>query len=136
MQVRRAVQHDAAVPGVLTTIGTRSRVTHLVPVTVGETQTVDATTSAPVTEVVGPDVLVTRAPATGPLTLDEPGEYWLALEPESTLEYVYDQLGPDKLEMMTPPSFWEGNISWALLVVPPDGQGSMDLTLTKTSQEP
>lgn len=38
--------------------------------------------------------------------------------------------------MMTPPSFWEGNISWALLVVPPDGQGSMDLTLTKTSQEP
>ncbi|NPD04359.1 hypothetical protein HN031_06615 [Nocardioides sp. zg-1308] len=88
VQVRRVVEHPAAVPGVAGVVGRRTRVTHLVPVPVGQAQSVEATTSAPVTEVVGPDRKVTHPPATGPLVLTTPGEHWVALPPETAFETV------------------------------------------------
>ena len=54
---------------------------------------------------------------------------------DKACEYTYDQLNPVKLTMMAPPSFWKGTRPFALLVVPPNAQGSMDLTLTKPPQE-
>jgi hypothetical protein len=85
LQVRKVVQHDAAVPGEVTTIGRRSGVTHLVPVAVGTDERVGLAPSSPVVEVVGPDRRAT--PGTDPApVLQERGRHWVALEPRSTLE--------------------------------------------------
>jgi hypothetical protein len=85
LQVRKVVQHDAAVPGEVTTIGRRSGVTHLVPVAVGTDERVGLVPSSPVVEVVGPDRRAT--PGTDPApVLQERGRHWVALEPRSTLE--------------------------------------------------
>ena len=84
VQLRRVKQHDRAVPGLATTIGRRVRLTHLVPVFVGTDQRVGLAPSAPQVQLLG--VERTRfVGADASTVLDEPGRYWVALEPGSSL---------------------------------------------------
>jgi hypothetical protein len=83
LQLRRVVQHDAAVAGLATAIGRRTHLTHLVPVHVGTDERVGLQPSSPTVEVVGPDRRTTVADRD--TVLRERGRHWVALGPESSL---------------------------------------------------
>lgn len=79
LQLRRVVQHDAAVPGVRTTIGARRNVTHLVPVRVGTSQRVGVEPDAAAT-VIGPDRRTSEVGTDGAV-LRSVGRHWVELGP-------------------------------------------------------
>ncbi len=53
---------------------------------------------------------------------------------DKACDYFVDHLNPERLQIETPFSGYPRAESWALMVVPPKAQGSMDLTLTKPPQ--
>ncbi|WP_416954816.1 hypothetical protein ACNKF0_21605 [Nocardioides sp. T5] len=79
LQVRRVVKHDAAVPGVRSTIGSRKSVTHLVPVRVAPRQRVGVTPGAAAT-LVGPERRTSTVTTAG-VELRAVGRHWVVLPP-------------------------------------------------------
>lgn len=54
---------------------------------------------------------------------------------DKACDYNRTELTPTALSNVTPASVWENELQpWAVLVVPPGAQGSMELTLTKPTQ--